>query len=81
MSMQLVFVPVPIPIPVAGQVWSKRTARPEYPYNRPVRWPLHQGIPPNRDPEVRRALADAKRLIADHRRWPEFARRGGTGGV
>jgi hypothetical protein len=72
--LQLVFVPVPIP--VAGQVWSKRAARPEYSHGWPSRWPLHQGIPPNRDPEVRRMVEDARRLIADHRRSQEFARRG-----
>jgi hypothetical protein len=37
---------------------------------------LRQGIPPNRDPAVRRKLSDAKEIIADHRRSPEFARRG-----
>jgi hypothetical protein len=72
--MQLVILP--IPIPVAGQVWSKRAARPEYPHKPPPRWPLHQGIPPNRDPEVRRMLSGAKEIIADHRRSPEFVRRG-----
>jgi hypothetical protein len=72
--MQLVILP--IPIPVAGQVWSKRAARPEYPHERPARWPLHQSIPPNRYPVVQRMLDDARRDVADHRRSLSNARRG-----
>jgi hypothetical protein len=81
MSLQVVSVPVPVFVPCAGQVWSKRAARPEYPHERPARWPLHQGIPPSRDPEVRRMVEDARRLIAEHRRSPDFARRGRPAGL
>jgi hypothetical protein len=70
---------LPIPIPVAGQVWSKRAARPEYPHERPARWPLHQGIPPNLDPEVRRMVEDARRLIADNRKPRDYVSPGGLG--
>jgi hypothetical protein len=55
--------------------WSKHAARPEYPRERPARWP--QGIPPNRDPAVRRMVEDARRLIADHRKSVNHGSSGG----
>jgi hypothetical protein len=49
--------------------WS----RPVYPHERPAHWPLpNHGPPPSRDPEVRRMVEDARRLIADHRKSRDY---------
>jgi hypothetical protein len=57
-----------IPVPCAGQVYNRRSSRPVYPCEPPARWPLKQTIPIREERGVRQAIADARRLIADHRR-------------
>lgn len=67
MTMPTQILLVPVPVPVAGQVWNKRASAPKYPPQHSTPWPLHQGIPPSRDPVVQRELIDARRLIAEHK--------------
>jgi hypothetical protein len=65
---------VVIPVPMAGQTWSKRDPKPQYPNKRRDNWPLFQEIPRQ---ETRRQLDDARRRIASERETLQrFAREG-----
>jgi hypothetical protein len=73
-AVQVIFIPVPC----AGQVYNRRSSPPVYPREHPMRWPLKQTIPIREEREVRRALADAKRLIANLRNSPGAGKTGGV---
>jgi hypothetical protein len=59
-------IPVIVPVPMAGNGWLRHPRRPWPPQPRPAHWPPKQklAIP---SPEARRALDEARRLIAERR--------------
>jgi hypothetical protein len=58
---------IPIAVPVANG-WLRRCRPPEYPREARERWPHQRQAVPVRDMgQVRRMLADAKKMIAEQR--------------
>jgi hypothetical protein len=67
MAVELIFVPVPVPVVSGGMGWERRSPPPPYPRDHRERFPVRQAIPVHDQREVRRMIADAKRMLAEQR--------------
>jgi hypothetical protein len=80
MPFNVVFVPIAVPVGTGNCGWERRRPTPQYPRQERARWPLKTPVPVRDLSEVRRMIADAKRMVGEQRarealrqleeRWP-----------